>query len=223
MNKFDRRQVFQSIAKQFAIPVLRLTTASELINVTRALAAGGLSAVEITLMNDDALAAIRELTRTDGLLIGAGTVTHKSLFTQAVQAGAGFLVSPGWSSEIAEASQAVAPPYIPGVLTPSELMAANAMGFDPVKVFPISTAGGPSYLRQLLGPFPKLRAMVTGGIKLEEIESYRAAGAFAVGLGSNLYPAELVAKKDWDAIKEIAQEAVNAVDRAARQGNQVSK
>jgi 2-dehydro-3-deoxyphosphogluconate aldolase/(4S)-4-hydroxy-2-oxoglutarate aldolase len=158
------------------------------LQAVEALVAGDLPVVEITLTIPDALAVMRAVTARfgDTVLVGAGTVTSAEQARAAVRAGARFIVSPGFDPEIVEAAHALDVPVMPGVLTPSEIMAASRAGADWLKIFPCSALGGPQYLRALRGPFPRLKLMPTGGVSLENASDYLAAGAVALGVGSEL-------------------------------------
>jgi 2-dehydro-3-deoxyphosphogluconate aldolase/(4S)-4-hydroxy-2-oxoglutarate aldolase len=200
--------------KQFAIPVLRHLQKEVLENSTSALADGGLSTVEITIMNDQAYLAIAETAKRPGLIVGAGTILNVTYAIRAVESGAKFLVSPGFSKKILEFAKQQGILYVPGVLTGTEIMRAQACGCEFVKVFPTAAVGGASYLKYLSGPFPEMQWMATGGVAIEDIPTYVSAGAACVGLGSDLQPKAVIQNKEWSKITEMAEQCVRAVESA---------
>ncbi len=180
--------VLDSIHKQFSIPVLREIDEEKLYSLAKSLVDGGLTVLEITLMSDDALKVIRRLSSDKEVIVGAGTVLNQDQARKAMDAGAKFLVSPGLNEGAVVFARNNNIPFIPGVLTPSEIMQANSLGCELVKIFPIATMGGTNYLKQLKGPFPKLNVMASGGIGFDDLKHYFAAGTFCVGVGTQLTP-----------------------------------
>lgn len=181
--------VLDSLHDQFLVPVLRETDEEKLYRFSMELAQKGMRALEITLMSESALKVISRLSQEKGLTIGAGTVLDQNLAEKAVDAGARFLVSPGLDEGAVVFARNQNIPFIPGVLTPTEIMKALALGCEVIKVFPVGSMGGVEYLKNLKGPFPKLKVMASGGIGLSDIEGYLKAGCFSVGMGSQLTPA----------------------------------
>jgi 2-dehydro-3-deoxyphosphogluconate aldolase/(4S)-4-hydroxy-2-oxoglutarate aldolase len=208
----------RQLQEQFVIPVLRQADEAALVGTSRALAAGGMKVLEVTLMSDAAFGAISTLSKDNTLLVGAGTVLTRAQAERAVKAGAGFLVSPGLCLEVLDFARSQSVPYVPGVLTPSEITLAQARGATLLKVFPASAVGGAAYLRQLKGPFPSLQWMATGGVGIADIPAYVAAGALCVGIGGQLAPDSVVARGDWAKVTQIAAEHLAAV-AAARSKN----
>jgi 2-dehydro-3-deoxyphosphogluconate aldolase/(4S)-4-hydroxy-2-oxoglutarate aldolase len=184
------------------------------------LLAGGVTALEFTLTNPAALAAIAEVKAAladfaEGrAVIGAGTVLDATAAQASVKAGAQFIVSPHSDFETIATCRQLEVPCMPGALTPTEIVAAWNAGASVVKVFP-ARAFGPAYLKDVLAPLPHLKLMPTGGVDLENIGSYLKNGAFAVGLGSNLVDERLIAARDWAGLAAKASAFVEAV-RAAR-------
>jgi 2-dehydro-3-deoxyphosphogluconate aldolase/(4S)-4-hydroxy-2-oxoglutarate aldolase len=167
------------------VPVIRSGTPDAALKIAHVLVDAGLNAVEITFSVPDAPAVIRELAA-DGLVVGAGTILEESQFADAVNAGAGFVVSPvnpGFLIAEAVAAEVLA---IPGCATPTEIVAAVNAGAIAAKVFPAARLGGPAYLTDLLAPLPDLHLMPSGGIGIEEIPAYQRAGAWCVGIGGPL-------------------------------------
>lgn len=195
----------ERLKRQFVIPVLRNTDAEELYQTALALSAGGLKVLEITLMADSAYDVITRLSQEKELLIGAGTILSPQQAQRAFSAGASFFVSPGFDQESAAYAASMKIPFIPGVLTPSEVMKAQAFGCSLVKVFPVSSMGGVSYLNNLHGPFPQMKWMATGGISIEDIPAYLKSKTWCIGLGGNIAPANLVQSRDWQSLTDLAR------------------
>lgn len=145
----------------------------------------GITAIEITYTTPGASELIAKFAKMDGLLVGAGTVTEGLQAREAADAGAKFIVSPGFSGELADEAASLDAFFIPGVITPSEIMGAVSKGFRILKLFPGGTSGI-SYMKNLAGPFPDIRFIPTGGIHPGDVEKWLDAGALAVGVGSQL-------------------------------------
>ena len=152
----------------------------------------------------------------DRILLGAGTVTTAEQVEKSVAAGAAFMVSPGLDPELLALMQQTGLLVLPGVLTPSEVMLARRLGLRAVKLFP-GSLGGQSYLKSLLGPFPEVAFMPTGGVSLDNIGEWFAAGAFAVGVGGTLVPPNLARGQERGEVVARAGQFVDAV-RAALDG-----
>jgi 2-dehydro-3-deoxyphosphogluconate aldolase / (4S)-4-hydroxy-2-oxoglutarate aldolase len=171
--------------KHTAIPVLRGSSADAVLSVARVLIDEGFTTLEVTFTVPDAARVIRKLSRLEGMLIGAGTVLNAGDLERAVESGAGFLVSPGLTLALSGAARTSKIPFLPGVLTPSEVMRAIELGFEHLKLFP-GELGGVAHLKALRAPFPGVAFMPTGGVSADNLESWVNAGAFAVGIGSSL-------------------------------------
>jgi 2-dehydro-3-deoxyphosphogluconate aldolase/(4S)-4-hydroxy-2-oxoglutarate aldolase len=195
-----------SITDVGVIAVLRAPSADAAVSAVDALVAGGVTGVEITFSTPDAEAAIAEVARRhgDAVLLGAGTITRPEQAESAVAAGARFLVCPGTEASLARAMTATGATVMLGALTPSEVMAAVALGADVVKVFPASL-GGPAYLRSLRGPFPDVPLMPTGGVSADNIGQWVGAGALAVGAGSELCSPAAMRAGTWEVIEDQAR------------------
>ncbi len=198
------------------IAVIRASRPDEAVRVAGALLAGGIPAVELTFSTPGSAEALAEVRRRYGeeVLIGAGTIREPAQVEAAVRAGAAFLVTAHLRLDLLAAMLQTGLPVAPGVFTPSEVAQALDAGAQAVKLFPAST-GGPRHLRALLGPFPGLRVIPTGGIGIDDLGGWFAAGALAVGIGSELAPRELVSTGRWDEITRLA-ERFAAAARAAR-------
>jgi 2-dehydro-3-deoxyphosphogluconate aldolase/(4S)-4-hydroxy-2-oxoglutarate aldolase len=204
-----------SVADAGVIAVLRAPSAAAAVQAVDALVRGGVTGVEITYSTPDAEAAIAEVAdrHGDAVLLGAGTLTRPEQAERAVAAGARFLVSPGTEPELAKAMRATGALVMLGALTPSEVMAASALGADVVKIFPASL-GGPAYLRSLRGPFPDIPLMPTGGVNSDNLAEWLRAGAVAVGAGSELCGPAAMNAGNWEVITDSARAFVAALAAA---------
>ncbi len=197
------------------VAVLRAPTAEAGIRATAALIAGGVTGIEITYSTPDAAAVIRAVRdeHGEGVYLGAGTVLEPDQAREAVEAGAEFLVSPGTEPTLAAAMLDTGVTVLSGALTPSEVMATVACGAHVVKLFPASL-GGPAYLRALRGPFPRVSFVPTGGVDADNLADWLAAGAVAVGAGSDLCSPAAMAAGDWAAITATARRFAASAQRA---------
>ncbi|NNM62616.1 MAG: bifunctional 4-hydroxy-2-oxoglutarate aldolase/2-dehydro-3-deoxy-phosphogluconate aldolase [Steroidobacteraceae bacterium] len=190
------------------IPVLTVSELAHAVPLARALVAGGLRVLEITLRTPvaiDAIAAMRAAL--PEAIIGAGTLVRPADFAAAERAGAQFGVTPGLTPELAAAARGARFPLLPGVMTPTELIAARAAGFDVLKLFPALQAGGVGMLRALAGPFPEARFCPTGGVTRATAVDYLALpNVLCVG-GSWLAPSGMLAAGDWAGIEALARDA----------------
>ena len=170
------------------IPVLRAKSAPQAHAVVRAMLAGGVAVVEVTMTVPGAVDLLRDLKREYGedVLLGSGTVTTPEEAQATIDAGAEFVVSPSLHSDVITATKAAGKVSIPGALTPTEAISAWRAGADYVKIFPCSAMGGASYLKALLAPFPFLKLIPTGGVTLATASDFLRAGARALGVGSDL-------------------------------------
>lgn len=190
------------------IPVLTITRIEHAVPLARALVAGGLPVLEITLRTPVALQAITEISaQLPDAMVGAGTVTRPDQFGQAREAGAQFAVSPGFDPILSTAASDAAMPYLPAVVTGSEIMQAIRHGHEMLKFFPAQSSGGCPALRAFAGPFSDIRFCPTGGITAENLADYLALpNVICVG-GSWVAPPSLVSKGDWGAIESLASTA----------------
>ncbi len=188
------------------LAVLRTPDADSAVRAAEALVAGGVRAIELTFTTPGAADAIRRTRAAlgDDVIVGAGTIRDRGQLDAALEAGAEFLVTPHLDAELLPAMLASGRLALPGTLTPTEMAAAIAAGAEAVKLFPAS-AFGPSYLQALRGPFPDLQVVPTGGIGPGDVAAWLAAGAVAVGAGSELCPSALVAEGRWDELTDTAR------------------
>lgn len=184
-------QTLNRIAEIGIIPVVRAASSQHALDAVEAIEAGGIPIVEITLTVPNAIATIREVVERcgDRVLVGAGTVCNAHQARECLDAGAQFLVSPGLSVAVLEVARTLGVLAIPGALTPTEIMAASEAGAKTIKIFPCGNVGGAKYIKGLRGPFPELHFIPTGGVSPANIAEFFAAGAFAVGMGSDLIDA----------------------------------
>ncbi|KND36125.1 bifunctional 4-hydroxy-2-oxoglutarate aldolase/2-dehydro-3-deoxy-phosphogluconate aldolase [Streptomyces anulatus] len=190
------------------VPVVVLHDAADAVPLARALVAGGLPAIEVTLRTPAALESIRAMAaEVPGAVVGAGTVISPEHVRDTVDAGARFLVSPGWTDALLEAMKASGVPFLPGVSTTSEVVALLERGVREMKFFPAEAAGGTAYLKALSAPLPQARFCPTGGISLASAPSYLALPNVGCVGGSWMVPGDAVAAKDWDRVARLAAEA----------------
>ncbi|MFF3780258.1 bifunctional 4-hydroxy-2-oxoglutarate aldolase/2-dehydro-3-deoxy-phosphogluconate aldolase [Streptomyces sp. NPDC001933] len=190
------------------VPVVVLEDAADAVPLARALVAGGLPAIEVTLRTAAALDAIRAIAaEVPDAVVGAGTVISVRNVTDTVAAGARFLVSPGWTDRLLDAMKASGVPFLPGVSTTSEVVALLERGVTEMKFFPAEAAGGTAYLKALSAPLPQARFCPTGGISLASAPSYLALPNVGCVGGSWMVPADAVAAKDWARVERLAGEA----------------
>lgn len=193
------------------VPVLTVETPAQAVPLARALAAGGLATLEVTLRTPAALEALAAMAReVTGVTLGAGTVRDPGQGDAAIAAGAKFLVSPGMTPRLLEAAQGWRVPFLPGVATASEAMALADLGYRVLKFFPAEPSGGLAKLKALAQPLADIRFCPTGGISAGNVAAYLAApNVVAVG-GSWMAPANLMAAGDWAGITKLAQDAMAA-------------
>ena len=197
------------------IPVLTITDLEHAVPLARALCAGGLKVLEITLRTSVALAAIEAMRKAvPDAVVGVGTLTRAVDFAAADRAGAQFGVTPGLTPELAAASRGARFPLLPGVMTPTELIAARNAGFNVLKLFPAEQAGGIGMLRALGAPFPDVLFCPTGGITRATAPDYLALSNVVCVGGSWVAPGAMLAAGDWRGIEMLARDA-SALNRAA--------
>jgi 2-dehydro-3-deoxyphosphogluconate aldolase/(4S)-4-hydroxy-2-oxoglutarate aldolase len=211
----SRHELLQRILSTGVVAVIRMQDAGRARKAIDALLRGGIAAVEITMTVPDAPALIAELRRTcdPGVLIGAGTVVGADSARLVIDAGAQFLVSPIFETAVLDAGHAAHLPVIPGCFTPAEIHTAWSAAADIVKVFP-SAVLGPRFFRDVRGPFPGIRMMPTGGVTIDNVGEWVAAGACAVGVGGDLIAKELVDREDYPALTERAEKLVENFRKA---------
>lgn len=204
--------VIEEITATGIVAIVRLEHYDQALEIARALLAGGISVIEFTLTGQGALHAIAATREACGesAKIGVGTVLDPRMATEAIAAGAQFVVTPVMRVNVIETCRAGGVPILCGAFTPTEALTAHEAGAESVKIFP-ARLGGPLYIRDLLAPLPQLRLVPTGGINVENARAYREAGAVAVGVGGNLIPGQAVSSGDWEQITTKARSYVEAL------------
>jgi 2-dehydro-3-deoxyphosphogluconate aldolase / (4S)-4-hydroxy-2-oxoglutarate aldolase len=192
-----------------------LSSAQDAIFAVEAVAEHGIPVAEVTMTVPGCIDVIHELARKHpDLIVGAGTVLDKDTAQRCVDAGARFLTSPGLDLEVVEFARKQGVTVFPGVLTPTEIMAAWKAGADFVKVFPCSMLGGVSYIRTLKAPFPDVPLIASGGVSQQTAADFFRAGAVAIGVGRDLISPEAIRRREKDWIRELAQRFLQIVAEA---------
>jgi 2-dehydro-3-deoxyphosphogluconate aldolase/(4S)-4-hydroxy-2-oxoglutarate aldolase len=214
-----RESVVERIIEVGILPVVRAASAAEAIAVADALGDGGIRALEITMTVPGAVKVIAEaVTRYgDTFLIGAGTVLDAEQARACIDAGARFVVAPIVDEKTIAFCRRENVPVLPGALTPTEVVRAWRAGADFVKVFPCSAVGGASYLKALKAPLPQIPLVPTGGVTLETVGAFFAAGASAVGVGGDLCDLQAIRRGQPEKIVAAARAYVSAVQAARTQ------
>lgn len=211
----SKQTTLDTIRQLGLLSVLRGPSFDLTLQMVDALVAGGVWGIEITFTTPNALEVVKSLDRRfgDQILLGMGTLTKPEQAAAAKEAGARFLVSPHCEKSLAGAMKETGLPIMLGALTPSEVILSRKLGSDVVKLFP-GSLGGPEYLKALRGPFPDIPIMPTGGVSQDNVGDWFAAGAFAVGAGSNLCPTALAQERRFGEITALAKAFVQAVASA---------
>jgi 2-dehydro-3-deoxyphosphogluconate aldolase / (4S)-4-hydroxy-2-oxoglutarate aldolase len=207
-----REQTLQKLSASGVVAVIRAPSDSQLPDIARALLAGGVLGIEVTMTTPNALRGIAHLRETlgDQIIIGVGTVLDPATAQDAIRAGAEFVVSPVFNPAVVEATRKLEKVSIPGAFTPTEILTAWQAGADVVKVFP-ATALGPTFFKDLLAPMPFLKLTPTGGVDISTTPAWIKAGAVCVGAGSSLVTKEALTKGDWAGITANARAFIEAV------------
>lgn len=207
-----KQEVRARIEELAIIPAVRAATPDDALFAAEAVSKGGLPIVELTMTVPKATDLIAQLVKKHPkMVIGAGTVLDLDTARACLDAGAKFITSPGLDLEIVAFTVKAGVISMPGVLTPSEIIAATKAGADFVKIFPCSQLGGVDYLRALKAPFPHVSFIASGGVNQQTAGSYLAAGAAAVGIGADLIPPRAITSRESDWIQELARRYVNTV------------
>ena len=211
----SKEEITNKVKEYGLLAVIRGPSAELTIKMVDALIAGGVKGIEITYSTPQAASVVRNLAERYGaeILLGMGTLTRPEQAEEATRAGATFLVSPICQVELVKAMLDTGLAVMTGALTPSEVFQAYTLGSSIVKIFPGSLTG-PGYIKALRGPFPYIPMMPTGGVSLENIGEWFAAGAVAVGAGSELCPKQLAEAGEFDKISANARRFVEAIAHA---------
>jgi 2-dehydro-3-deoxyphosphogluconate aldolase/(4S)-4-hydroxy-2-oxoglutarate aldolase len=213
-----REEIIQRLTNPGIIAVVRARRADQVPPLAEALVAGGVLAVEVTMTTPEAFHAIRATANQlgDRGLVGVGTVLDEATASRAIAAGAEFVVSPIGRRELVAVAHAAGKPVMLGAFTPTEAQQVHEAGADFVKLFPADTLGL-TFIKGLRAPLPHLRIVPTGGVDLSTVAAFVQAGCVAVGAGSTLVTAQILAEDDWPALTALAKRFVAAIT-AARQG-----
>jgi len=208
-------EIIQKIKKIAVVPIVRTPDAKSALAAAEAVRDGGIDCVEITMTVAGALKAIEAIADLHGdkIVLGAGTVLDAETARACMLAGAQFFVTPSLNLKTIEMARRYSRPIFPGGLTPTEILTAWEAGADGVKVFPCSALGGAKYIKAVKAPFPHIDLIPTGGVNLETIADFLAAGSTAVGVGSELIDAQSVATGNYTAVTERARQFVQTVSK----------
>ncbi|MDP8162758.1 bifunctional 4-hydroxy-2-oxoglutarate aldolase/2-dehydro-3-deoxy-phosphogluconate aldolase [Pasteurella skyensis] len=205
-------QIIEKLAQLKVVPVIALDNAEDILPLAKTLADNGLPVVEITFRSTAAEQAIQLLRKHNpDILIAAGTVLTSEQVLQAKNAGADFVVTPGFNPKIVKLCQDLDLPITPGINNPMSIEAALEMGMTAVKFFPAEASGGVKMIKALLGPYPQLQIMPTGGIGLTNIQDYLAIPNVVACGGSWFVDKKLINAQDWDKIAQLTKEVMELV------------
>jgi len=203
-DSMGKREILNRMVSEGLIPVIRVSSAQEAMDVSDALKGGGVSFIEITMSVQGAMDVIKELAQKykEEIIMGAGTVLDPETGRAALLAGAQFIVSPTLNLELIQLAHRYGAVVIPGAMTPTEILTAWNAGADLVKVFPAAQLGGPEYLKALRGPLPQILLVPTGGVNLQNAGAFIKAGATALGVGGELVDKKVLQEKQFQIISE---------------------
>ncbi len=217
----SKQEIIQALIEPGVIAVVRAQSQEQVLPLSRALVAGGIIAVEVTMTTPQAIEAIAETKHAlgDSALVGVGTILDAATCERTVAAGAEFVVSPITRAEIVHAAHAADRPVMLGAYTPTEAQTAFELGADFIKLFPADGLG-PAYVKALRAPLPHLKIVPTGGVDLKTAGEFIKAGCVAVGAGSSLLSAQILRDGNWPELTRLASDFVAAV-RTARKELQI--
>ncbi len=208
----QKAEVLKRMAHTGLVPVLRATSEVEALAIARAIAAGGVHVLEVTMTVPGAMEVIRTLVRDEpAMLVGAGTVLDPETARACMLEGAQFIVSPATNLRTIEMCRRYACAVLPGALTPTEVVTAWQAGADAIKIFPASAMGGASYLKSLKAPLPQIDLIPTGGVSVATAVEFLEAGAFALGVGADLADRRAIAEGKPERITETARAYLRAI------------
>ena len=188
------------------VPVIVVDSAEQAVNLGKALVAGGVPVLEVTMRTDAALEAITALRKeVPDAIVGAGTVCSRAQYVQAIEAGAQFIISPGMTPDLLAVGKEYEIPYLPAVATISDILLGMEYGYDHFKFFPAEVNGGVKALKAFAGPLPQIRFCPTGGINEKNYQDYLALESVLCVGGSWIVPTDLVQAEKWDEITALAK------------------
>jgi len=200
--------LLEDIGKHQLMVAVRTTTPRDAYSAALACIEGGIKYIEITFSVPEAESVIRELSADSRVMVGAGTVLTLSEARKAIDAGASYLVSPNCDEELIKFTKGEGLVSIPGACTPTEIYRAYKAGGDIIKIFPFVQMGGLDFLRELRGPLPFIKYMLAGGVNLDNLSDYLAAGATCILIGSAIIKREFVQIGQWQSIADLAKSFV---------------
>ena len=213
-----KEQIIAKLREIGLVPVLRAESEEQALGIASAIAAGGVTVLEITMTVPGAIRVMSRLTKErPDILIGAGTVLDPETARMCMLEGAQFVVSPALNLKTIEMCHRYSIPVLPGALTPTEVVTAWQAGADVIKVFPASALGGAKYLKSLKAPLPQVEMIPTGGVSLATAKEFLEAGSFALGVGADLVDTKAMAEGKPEKITESAKKYLEIV-REFRKG-----
>lgn len=215
-TKMEKREVFNRMMSGGLIPVIRVSSAQEAVDVADAIKEGGVTLIEITMSVPGAIDTIKELTRKykDEIIMGAGTILDPETARAALLGGAQFIVTPTLNLDVIQLAHRYSAVVVPGAMTPTEILSAWNAGADMVKVFPAAQLGGPEYIKALRGPLPQILLVPTGGVNLQNAGAFIKAGATALGVGGEMVDKKAVQEKKFHVITENARAFLKVIHEA---------
>ncbi len=221
--QFNKIQVLTAMMETGMVPVFYHKDIEVAKNVVKACYEGGVRAFEFTNRGDFAFEVFAELVKWSAkqcpdMILGIGSVVDAGTASLYLQLGANFVVSPILNPDIFKVCNRRCVPYVPGCGSVSEIGMAQELGADVVKVFPASSVGGPSFVKNVKAPMPWTNIMVTGGVEPtdENLMAWFKAGVACVGMGSNLFPKEVVANQEWNIITELCKSSFVSIEKAKK-------
>ena len=209
-----KTEVLANLKSIGLVPVLRAESVDKALALAEAIAAGGVTVLEVTMTVPGAMQVMRKLAETrPDILIGAGTVLDPETARMCILEGAQFVVSPALNLKTIEMCHRYSIAALPGALTPTEIVTAWQAGADVVKVFPANSMGGASYLKSIKAPLPQVELIPTGGVSLATAEDFLKAGAFALGVGADLVDPKAMAEGRPEAVTESARKYLAIVQK----------
>jgi len=199
---------FQFIKTHKIFAVIRNSNKDRALKSAYALLEGGIKIIEISMLSSDAVNTINKLQK-DGVFVGAGTVMNEKMANQVVDAGARYIVSPHIDENIIRTAINNNIYVSSGCVTPNEIVRANNLGVNLIKIFPANGFGGVTFLKSLIEIFPEINFMPTGGVNMDNINEYFNVGVTAVGMSSSLIPKSLVDNEMYDDIKTLAHRYIS--------------
>lgn len=215
----NRERILETVEESGLIAVIRGMEPALMSRIARALVAGGVRALEITMNSPQPLrmiSEVRSLLEGTEVTIGAGTVLDSESARSAILAGAEFIVAPNLNREVIETCRRYSCPVVPGAMTPTEMLQAQEAGADMVKIFPAGVLGA-RYIEDMKGPLPQIKLVPTGGINLENAAAFIRAGASALGVGGSLVDRKMASDQNYEGLTERALAFRKVIEEARRQ------